>query len=176
VTAFGDMWGCPACDVMNSTDRTECEVCGQRVEFVDDTEIVTPEAVDESGAPGPSTNDGQAVAVAQPADSDFSTADFTQQCKSMLDWTCPSCQAVTHLRERPKMKLSPLAWSLMLLTLLIVGPVALIFGGFIFGVALLLPFLSVALTRPRIISIRCSKCGQTSTEYRRSPVAGLFQG
>ncbi len=197
VTPLGDVWGCPACHEMNPVARTDCESCGQRVSIVaelmaedDESDAAVERGVmsvdqwlDSSPKPASSAEPSLDPSVAETA------PDFNALCSAMLDWTCPNCGATVHLHGRPRLRMSVSALILLALALPIGGIGFLIAmaagmntpaehvamrGNLLVSFAGLVPmliFAGLGLSRPRVRSIACAKCGFVTKEYCSSPVS-----
>ena len=171
VVPFNDLWVCPACREVNSEEKQKCVACGQRVVY---SIASTAAEADATAA------DDEPQRAAEPLEEIRSLA------PSIYDWVCPMCGATVHSYTRPNAKLQLTAKLLLAGSLPVTGIwcAALFVIGFRFKLGEVLAWHRLqallmfvpgaalswwALSLPRVVSLRCTKCGARHRQYRAAP-------
>jgi hypothetical protein len=185
VMLIGGLWACPACREMNSDEQRECIACGQRVIHV---KVPSGEETNAMGFECGLEESSFCDAASRRAVDPEAIRELTN---GVDDWTCPVCGETVHGCARPKSRLQLTAKLLLAFNLLVTGTCMIlvisfanqldavlgrVLGGKVRDMLVLLPSIALsgwALSLPRVVVLRCTRCGSLHRQYRTPP--GFFR-
>jgi DNA-directed RNA polymerase subunit RPC12/RpoP len=179
VAAVGGLWACPACREMNSDTRDKCSHCGQRVVWQPEPDITQSDAVELDQWLDGRVQTGEN----EPENAREMPDGILELARSIRELVCPHCGKTIHHYTHPRPKLQFTAKLLLALNILLIPlctSLFLIFAPdairrmYLFYVVIWVPPTALswlALSLPRVLSIRCTNCGHLDRQYR--PASGF---